>query len=630
MELYAIKETTTMDLEPFKQYGYPAAVFIGLAAGVGAFFSDHHELSHWIWGVTLILGGIPIIWKTITGMLQGQFAADIVASMAIVTAIIMGEYLAGAVVVLMLTGGEALEEYGLRRAKSSLDLLLARAPQLARRVKGDRIEEINVAAVNVDDILLVRQGDLIPVDGQVVEGIAEVDTAAITGEPLPQPRSAGDSVLAGSAAIQGSFTMKATHVAEQSQYAKIVALMRKAQEERAPIERLADRAAIFFTPLTIVMALIGVLWTGEWVTMLSVFVVATPCPLILAVPIAVMAGVSRAARNGIIVKGGAPMEEVGHAQVIIFDKTGTLTRGEPYVSKVLQVDGVDADQLLQLAASVEQFSNHVVAQAIVREAQQTGKLLELPEEHQESPGRGVRGLIAGTLIRAGSAKYLQEEGLVQAAQHSTSLLQTLDLRGKVGVSIAIGEQLGGIIILGDELRPGAKELIAQLKHMGIKAITMLTGDNEINASHIAESVGITDFAANLMPQHKVEHVKALTQCYPYTVMVGDGINDAPALASARVGIAMGAHGAGISAEAASVVLLDDDLGKVAEVVAIGRRTLMIAWQSAGLGILLSFGLMCVAALGYIKPVIGALFQEVIDIIVILNALRGISAGRGGI
>lgn len=617
-----------MHLELLKQYGYPAAVFVGLCAGVLAYFSEYHDIAQWIWGITLIIGGIPIIWKTIIGMLKGQFAADIVATMAIVTAIIMGEYLAGSVVVLMLTGGEALEDYGLHRAKSSLDLLLARAPQLARRVSGDDLEEISVSEVKIDDILLVRQGDLIPVDGQIIDGIAEIDASAITGEPLPQPCSIGDSVLAGSAAMQGSFTMRATQLAEHSQYAKIVALMRKAQEERAPIERLADRAAIFFTPLTIVMAVIGVLWTGEWVTMLSVFVVATPCPLILAVPIAVMAGVSRAARSGIIVKGGAPMEEVGRAQVLIFDKTGTLTRGEPYVLEVMPVGDIVAPKLLQLAASVEQFSNHVVAQAIVNEARHIRQPLSMPEQHHECPGRGVRGIIAGELIRAGSVKYLQEEGLAQAAQAANELLKKLDLRGKVVISIALGEQLGGIIILGDELRSGAPELIRTLQRMGIKLITMLTGDNEINAGHIAQAVGIKDFAANLLPEQKVEHVKALTQRYPYTVMVGDGINDAPALASARVGIAMGAHGAGISAEAASIVLLDDELSKVAEIVSIGKRTLLIAWQSAGLGILLSFGLMCIAALGYIRPVIGALFQEVIDIIVILNALRGISAGRG--
>jgi heavy metal translocating P-type ATPase len=609
------------------EYGHPIAVFFGIAVGLITDIWISPVGAELIWALTVALGGFPVVWKTVKGMFKGQFASDIVASLAIVTSLIMGQFLAGAVVVLMQSGGEALEEYGLSRAKSSLDHLLRRAPQTARRLHNGEIEEISVAQVRIGDRLVVRPGDLIPVDGKVLEGSSDVDESALTGEPLPRGRGPGDIVLSGTIATNGALTMEAERDASGSQYAKIVELMRKAQEQKAPIERIADRAAIFFTPLTLAMALIGYLYTQDPVTVLSVFVVATPCPLILAVPIAIMAGVSRAARSGIICKGGAPLEELGHTQAVVFDKTGTITVGEPFVERILPIDHIEEREFLRLVASLEQLSSHVVAKSIVAKAKDLKLPLQVPSEVVETPGRGVAGRVDGHDLAVGSLRYLRELKLDQAADRLEARMESPDLRGRMLASVVMDGEAAGFVVLGDRLRPGAPLLIETLKRKGIRYISMLTGDNETNAALIAHETGIDHYAANLLPAQKVDDVKKIAAKFPYTVMVGDGINDAPALASARVGIAMGAHGAAISAEAADVVLLVDDISKIGEIISIGQRTLAIAWQSVLLGIGLSFVLMCFAAAGKIPPVAGALSQEVIDVVVILNALRGMSAGR---
>jgi heavy metal translocating P-type ATPase len=612
-----------------EEYGHPVAVFAGIVVGLVTAGWINLLAGELIWALTVALGGAPIVWKTFRGMLRGQFASDIVASLAIVTSLVMGQFLAGAVVVLMQSGGEALEEYGLSRAKSSLDHLLRRAPQKARRLRNGDIQEISVEEVQVGDNLVVRPGDLIPVDGTVLEGTTDVDESALTGEPLPRGRGPGDAVLSGTIAVNGAFTMQADRVASRSQYAIIVELMRKAQAEKAPIERLADRAAVFFTPLTIFMALLGYLYTGQWVTVLSVLVVATPCPLILAVPIAMMAGVSRAARSGIICKGGAPLEEIGLSQAVVFDKTGTITVGEPYVERPVTINGYPDEEFLSYVASVEQLSNHVVAKSIVSKARQLHLPMEMPTQFSEVAGRGVQGRVQGRHVVVGSLRYLRETGLKEAADELQSRMEQPDLRGRMLASVVIDGKAAGFVVLGDQMRSGAPLLIQTLKRRGIRYISMLTGDNETNAALICHEAGIDHFSANLLPAQKVEAVQRIAQRYPYTVMVGDGINDAPALAAARVGVAMGAHGAAISAEAADIVLLVDDISKVGDIITIGQRTLSIAWQSVGLGIGLSFVLMCVAAVGYIPPVAGALSQEVIDVIVILNALRGMTPGRRG-
>ena len=611
-----------------RSYPIPVFALIGLALGsIIKLTSNPYDLARWIWFATLLIGGLPIVWKTIKGMIRGKFASDIVAMLAIVSAILMepifaGVAFAGVIVVLMQSGGEAIEDYGLKRASSSLDALLERAPRIARRKNGEALEEIGVSRVAIGDILVVRQGDLVPVDGVILSGQSQIDEAALTGEPLPKSKGPGDSVLSGSVDMDGAFEMRAEKVSEESQYAKIVHLVRRAQEEKPPIQRLADRYAVVFTPLTIVVAALGFLITLNPVTVLSVLVVATPCPLILATPIAVISAVNRAAQEGIIVKGGAAIEQIGRAQVVVFDKTGTITFGTPFVERIIPVNTLSADELLFKAASVEQLSSHVVAQSIARRGLQKFGKLSIPMAFKETPGGGVESDLAGDHIVIGSKRYVEETIRKYGGSASISeVIEQTRSEGKLIAFIALNDKIAGIIVFTDQMRAGVPIMIQKLHELGIRRTMMLTGDNAENAQAIARQAGIASVEANLLPGQKVDILKRLKEEFDSVVMVGDGINDAPALATSTVGVAMGAHGAGISAEAADIVLLVDDVTAVSDAVHIGQRMLRIAKQGIFIGLGSSFLLMVIAALGFIPPAVGAMLQEVIDASVVLNALR---------
>ncbi len=605
-----------------KNYPHPIFVLCGIVLGIIAKLVFSAEpYAHYIWFITLLLGGAPVVYKTIKGMLKKEFASDIVAMLAIVTAIIMDQAFAGALVVLMQSGGEAIEEYGLKRASSSLDTLLARAPQFAFRKAGEALEKIPVTEVKIGDILIVRPGDLIPVDGALVEGTAEIDESAVTGEPFLRTKKRGDKVLSGCIDVNGAFEMRAERVSAESQYAKIVQLVKRAQEEKAPIQRLADRYAIYFTPLTLLMSVIGYFITKDPHTILSVLVVATPCPLILATPVAVISGLNRAAEAGIIVKGGAAIEQIGKAEMVVFDKTGTITHGAPRIEKILSFSGMNEKDLLYKIASVEQLSTHSVAQAIAKQGLEEFKTLPLPTNFRESPGKGVEAHLNGESIFIGSKKYVEEQIGSAVFDASKATLEEIQQTGSLLVCIGINQTLVGVVTLTDQVRDGAAEMVGHLHALGVKHMMVLTGDSQKNAETVCASIGIKDNKAHLLPEEKVSAIKHLKTLYRCVVMVGDGINDAPALATATVGVAMGAHGTAISAEAADIVLLVDDIDKVSEAVSIGQRMLRIARQSIFVGMGLSFCLMIIAALGFIPPAIGALLQEVIDVVVILNALR---------
>ncbi len=605
-----------------KSYPIPLWAITGLLAGAIVYFGFRdHALAQKIWYVTLLVGGAPILYQTIKGMFQGKFALDIVAMLAIIAAVWMEQAFAGVVIVLMQSGGEALESFGLKRASSSLDALLARAPRSARRKKGAGLEEILVEKVEIGDILIVRTGDLVPVDGTIVEGEAEIDESAVTGEPLARSKKAGEVVLSGSIDVGGAFTMRADKVSEESQYARMVQLVKRAQEEKAPIQRLADRYALFFTPLTLVMCAIGYWITRDPTTILAVLVVATPCPLILATPVAVISGINRAAQEGIIVKGGAPIEQIAQAQAVVFDKTGTITYGLPFVEEILPLNGTTSDELLRKVGSIEQLSCHTVALSLTKKALDQFHQLPLPQNFKETPGRGVEGDVNGEHIAVGSQAYLEERLGKDFFKTNEPVLNAAQRKGKLVIFVSVGQTFSGVIEFADKIRPGVPGMIRELHRLGVKATVMLTGDSERNAELIPKEAGITQVHAHLLPEQKVEAIAALNKKYRCTVMVGDGINDAPALATATVGVAMGAHGTGITAEAADIVLLVDDVTKVADAVLIGQRMLHIAKQSIFVGIGLSFCLMVIAAFGYIEPAIGAMLQEVIDAAVILNALR---------
>ena len=604
----------------FRHYPIPLFALTGLIAGAWLRFGfGERDWSQWIWLATLVIGGLPIVYETLKGMFHGKFASDIVAMLAIVTAILTGQVFAGAVVVLMQSGGEAIEAYGLRRASFSLAELLKRAPRIARRKRGGVLEEIFVAQVERNDLLIVRPGDLIPVDGTIVEGSTEIDESAITGEPMGRTKTVGDSVLSGSVNGSSVVTMRADLLSQDSQYAKIVKMVKKAQEEKAPIQRLADRYAIYFTPMTLVMAAIGFLLTHQMTTVLAVLVVATPCPLILATPLAVLCGINRAADSGIIVKGGAAIEQIASTQVALFDKTGTITFGTPAIDKIVPLTEMDEERLLYYMGAIEQFSSHSIAKAVVAKALERFKTLPLPSGFKEIPGRGVEGEVDGEKYFIGSQEFIEET--VGKEGNHRAVIDRYYSGGQRLLFLAKDHTCLGFILLTDHIRPEARQLMEQLGLLGVQEIVMLTGDGKKNAELIANQAGIHLVEADLMPEQKVEKVAHYRALFPYVMMVGDGINDAPALASATVGIAMGAHGTAISAESADIVLLVDDLSKVSEAIVIGKRMLYIAKESILIGMGLSFILMVIALFGWIAPPIGAMLQEVIDVAVILNALR---------
>lgn len=605
-----------------KHYPIPLFAVIGLSLGIVCKFSvADPNVSDWIWFGTLVFGAIPIVYKTSKGMMRGIFSSDIVAMLAIVTAIFMDQAFAGAVVVLMQSGGEAIEDFGLRRATSSLESLIARAPRDAIRKTDGHIEKIDIQQIQVGDILIVRSGDLIPVDGTIVSGTSEIDESALTGEPLGQGKGVGDKVYSGTVDINGSFEMRADKISKESQYAKIIELVKKAQMEKSPIQRLADRYAVLFTPLTLVMAALGYFYTKDPTAILAVLVVATPCPLILATPLAVISGINKAAELGIIVKGGTPMEQVGSARVVVFDKTGTITYGTPRIEEVVLMQNESAEDLIYKAGVIEQLSSHSLAKTLVDKAFQTHKQLPLPTDSSETPGRGVKGLINDREYLVGSFLYLEERIGKGCFQESQELINRYTAQGKQLVFIGDSKRCLGFFVVTDQIRPGIREMVEHLYALGVKEVIMLTGDIANNARTIADLAGIKRVESELLPQQKVEMINEIKLKNDSVVMVGDGINDAPALAAATVGIAMGAHGSAISAETADIVLLEDDPTKVEDAILVSRRMLYIAKQSIFIGMGLSFVLMVVAAAGRIEPAIGALLQEIIDVVVILNALR---------
>lgn len=603
-----------------KHYPVPVLAVIGLVVG-GVLQITHEEQAGKIaWFVTLVAGGTPVVWQTIREMFHKHFVADIVAMLAIIVSIILNDAFPGVIIVLMQSGGKALEDYAYRRASSSLDNLLSRAPRIAHRKTDNDIEEIHVSQINIGNVLIIRPGDLIPVDGEVISLQARIDEASLTGEPLPKTKTCGDQVFSGTINIGDAFDIKATRKSEESQYSKIVKLVKKAQEEKAPIQRLADRYAVWFTPITLAACTVGWLVTNNFETILSVLVVATPCSLIFATPVAIISGINRAAKSGIIVKTGATIEQVAKTQVAVFDKTGTITFGTPAVERIISFEGASNDDILLKAASLEQFSSHPVASMIVNKGKEKFDKLLVPENFREISGAGVEGKVGSDQVMIGAPSMF--ENVSEDIFNSVGLVtDRIKPEGRMVAFIAINGKLSGAIVFGDKIRPDVKAMIQKLQSMGIKKTVLLTGDIKNNAKNIAEQAGITDYQAELVPEEKVASVKKLRQEFENVIMVGDGINDAPALAASTVGIAMGAKGTAISAEAADVVFLEDNVSKVVNTIQIGKRTIAVAKQSISVGLGCSFFFMGIAILGHLPPAIGAILQEILDVGVILNALR---------
>jgi heavy metal translocating P-type ATPase len=576
-----------------------------------------------VWGGAIVVALVPLSVSVGRSLARGQTGVDVIALLAMAGALALGQELAGAVVALMLAGGNALEDAAGRRARRELTALLERAPRIAHRRREGRLEEVAVDALRPGDVVAVRPGEVVPVDGVVAAGAAVLDESALTGESLPVTRGEGAPARSGSANAGGPFDLRATHTAADSAYSGLVRLVRGAHAERAPFVRMADRYAAWFLPLTLTVA--GAAWAigGDPVRALAVLVVATPCPLILAAPIALVSGMSRAARRGVIAKDGGAIERLGRARSVLLDKTGTLTLGTPDVERVVTLDGFTGDEVLRLAASVDQLSAHVLAEALVHHAEARGLRLALPEDVAERPGQGIEGRVGARRVAVGSAGWLRERGYPDPAGALDGVGD--GAAGRARVLVGVDGEAAGVLLMGDHLRDDARPAVDDLRASGIREVTLVTGDRRPVAEAVAREAGIDRVLAEMEPDDKLRVVRELKRDPERApvVMVGDGVNDAPALALADVGVAMGGAAATVSAEAADVVIVVDRLDRLVDALRISRRALRVARQSVVAGMGLSLAAMGLAAAGLLGPLAGALLQEAIDVAVILNALRAL-------
>lgn len=549
----------------------------------------------------------------VKALLRREFGLDILAVTAIVSTVVVGEYIAALIVVLMLTSGEALENYANQRAKRELDALLNRVPQLAHRSFEGGYRDLPVNAVRVGDVLLVRPSEIVPVDGVLLSAETTLDQSSITGESIPVEKRTGDTVLSGAVNGQQAVEIRATETASASQYQQIVALVAQAAESKAPVVRLADRYAVPFTVFSLALGAVAWWLSGDPVRFAEVLVLATPCPLLIAAPVAFIGGMSRAARNGVIVKSGGVLEQLSAAKTVVFDKTGTLTYGTPALAEVRPEPPFSADEVLSAVASAEQYSSHVLAASMIAAAKDRGLQLHEAATAQEAATNGVVASIQGREVVVGKFTFV--------AQHAPEARRTQIGSGELAIYVAIGGVYAGALLASDRLRVNAKATLQRLEKLGVRQSMMLTGDAAVTAQHVASELGITRVRAECLPADKVAEVGSIAE--RPVIMVGDGVNDAPVLAAADVGIAMGAKGATAASESADAVILVDDISRVALAVKVGRDTVRIALQSIWLGIAISVVLMVIAAFGVIPATAGALIQELVDLATILAALRAV-------
>jgi heavy metal translocating P-type ATPase len=614
-----------MSFERILRWALVAIAVTGLAAGIAAHVAHRSDLADLFWTLATapVVAGLAV--SILRDFLAGRLGVDAIALVSMSAALALGQPLAGAVVALMYSGGNVLEDIAVARAEHDLRALVDRAPREAHRRIGDHIEEVPISAVAVGDRLLVRAGEIIPVDGVVISSVATVDESALTGEPIPVAKPRGMAILSGSLNVGETFELTASAAAGESTYAGIVRMVTAAQTAKAPFVRLADRYALIFLPVTLALAFVAWLISGDLIRSLAVLVAATPCPLILAAPVAFIAGVAQAARRGILVKGGGPLEALARAHTVLFDKTGTLTVGGARLLSVEVAPGESADEVLMLGASLEQASHHVLAGAIVQAGVERGLVLKVPEQVRESVGSGLQGVIEGRRVAAGSRDMIYGGGRV--TEWASRAIRRASWRSALVVFVAVEGRPIGALLLADELRSDTPRAIRLLREAGIARMVMVTGDRAAAAHAIGAALDLDAVLADRVPSDKVDAVRSEQRLHP-TIMVGDGINDAPALACADVGVALGARGASASSEAADVVILADRLDRVGEAIVIAQRARRIAVESIVAGMGLSTLAMLAATFGWLMPVPAAIVQEVIDVAVILNALRALTPGHG--
>ena len=591
---------------------------VGLAmAGIALYALGRTGLADAAWTVTAVLGMVAAAWWVLAAAREGRLGVDVVTILAIVGAVLIGQPFAAAVIAVMLASGRTLEAQAAGRARRELQALLERAPRVVHRYVDGELTDPSIDEVAKGDLLLVRPGEVVPVDGLLEGAGAVLDEAALTGEPLPVDRVPGDVVRSGTVNAGDPFDLRATTSAADSTYAGIIRLVEEAQASSSPFVRLADRFAVVFLVVSVTLAGAAWLISGDPVRAVAVLVVATPCPLILAAPVAMVSGLARAATRGVVIKGGAVLERLAGAEVLLLDKTGTLTEGRPTVADVVTDGTISGPEVLQLAASLDQVSSHILASAVVRAAHEQDLDLTLPTGVEEIAGSGVRGQVGARTVAVGKASWLLTGAPPRWAR---SVRRRADLDGALTMVVAVDGKVVAAIVLGDPIRTDAARTIRDLRRQGISHITMVTGDRADVASTVGALIGVDEVLAERTPAEKVEAVRSASLTHR-TIMVGDGINDAPALAMADIGVAIGARGSTASSEAADVVLTVDRLSRLSEAITIARRTRRITRQSVYTGIGLSIIAMGFAAFGLLPPVAGALTQEAIDVAVILNALR---------
>jgi heavy metal translocating P-type ATPase len=594
---------------------FPAA---GLLLGFVAQLSGFGFTARWIWAVATIPALAALFAEIAISLRRGDVGLDIIAALSMSSALVFAQPLAAVVVALMYSGGQYLEDFAERHARREMTSLLARVPRTAVRYCDGRLEEVSLDAIEPTDRLLIRHGDVVPVDGTVADGLAVLDQSALTGESIPVEHKTGDAVVSGSTNTGPPFDLAATHRAAESTYAGIVRLVAAAQRSKAPMSRLADRFAMVFLAVTLALAGAAWFWTHNPVRLVAVLVVATPCPLILAVPVAIISGLSVAAKRGILVKGGPALETLARVRTLVIDKTGTLTQGRARLVSTQVDPSLRADDVLRLAASLDQASKHIIAQTLVEEARARGLDLAIPTNALETSGEGVEGFVNGRQVAVGGLRFVT----ARTTGSSSAILGQNRPPGVVAVGVGLDRKLVGVLILADELRAGTETLLRDLRRLGIERIVLASGDRREVAERVARGLPIDVVRSDLTPDQKVLVVLSERKHGP-VMMVGDGVNDAPALAAADLGVAMGAKGAAASAEAADVVLLVDQLDRIVPAIAIARRSRVIALQSVYAGMGVSIAGMVLAALGFLTPVEGAVLQEIIDVAVILNALRSL-------
>ena len=592
------------------------AVFtaVGLVVGILAKLTGYDGWASLTWAVVTVVVLIVLLFEMVSSLARGNIGLDVVAALSMIAALVFGEELAAAIVALMYSGGQYLEGFAEKAARRDMTALLSRVPRSTLRHLGGKLEEIAVDLVLPGDRLLIRRGDVVPVDGTVVAGVAIIDQSALTGESLPVWCKADVPVLSGATNVGEAFDLLATRRAAESTYAGIVRLVEAAQRSRAPMARLADKYAIVFLAITVAIAAAAWSFTADPIRAVAVLVVATPCPLIIAVPVAIVAGLSRAAKHGVLIKGGKAIETLAQVRSLVFDKTGTLTVGQAKIISVQSADGLEPDEILRIAASLDQACKHVVAETIVGEAHKKKLALAIPSEINETPGEGVVGQVEGRHVIVGGSRF------VATKLGGGGLPSRRGPAGALVVAVAIDGKFAGFFFLADDLRPGTENLLNDLRSVGIQRIVLATGDRTDVTRFVTRGLSLDLVRSELTPDQKVLVVLSERKNGP-VMMVGDGVNDAPALAAADVGVAMGARGAAASAEAADVVLLVDHLDRLLPAIKIALRSRFVALESVVVGIGLSMLAMIAASFGLLTPVQGALLQELIDVVVILNALR---------